>query len=461
MTALGQIVQRTASITPSIGRKSRRLLTEYDKLIQNVQKRRSNDFNKNLSLTEKILYGHGLDENSHPYLITPTESSSFGSTTSKRDKAVHKFPLSCDNALGTLSSAVLEKSVFPGGLLLANDAYSHINGDFSMLSVRSNDSKATRPWIVGVRLTGNLSEWTTPRDISLKISDFLKTKKTNEPIVLEYHGPGTDSVSCADRAVLCTMAAECGASALFPFTDLTYNYLCATGRRPLAYAASVIADVYLRPDPDAMYDDLIELQLDHLDPYIRGPFSQDVVTPLCDFKHTAVDEEWPQQLSAVTINADSPDTLERVARIAKQGWRKGLRAKAPLVISVESRDMVNKHEKDLFEKVGASIVSSEGFPMRYSVAGDAEWISIMTNSSDGLEKLRYKGNPNTHAFAASTEVREKRRVGMKLAAHAHAYAQIVTAMAFAGKLTFNPIRDRIVGRDGMPFQFTPQASKYF
>ncbi|KAI9496771.1 hypothetical protein BDB00DRAFT_807098 [Zychaea mexicana] len=559
----------TASATSdppiSAGQQSSRFLAHYDKLIYNVQKRRSNNNERrNLSLTEKILYGHGLDKDtcfissndhysSSSFSSAPAVnlsswpvssgasfadngSGSCGDTRSKKDNSVHDlaglvsshdkrsglefFPTTAAAAAATAtpppSPTMMETYAFPGGLLITNNTSqrsmdallpasgsthtttSRNAGVLSTLCVNHRDpiSAATThrqqqqqvaftelnqetsylpPRIIGVRLQGTLSGWATPKDICLHISQELKKRNQDNkghPIILEYHGPGTDSVSYNDRTEICTMTSELlgggggggtnsnAATALFPFTNKTFDYLCTTGQRSLAYAASAIADVYLQPDQDAVYDDLIELQLDRLQPHVHGPFTLDRVTPLSEFKHTVIEEEWPEQVSGVTIIASTckkkdGHTLSRVARVVNQARRKGLRVKLPLrVVLLRDDDDGQKTENELlvplFESIGATVVSQHrswvggiaALQHKSSIAGDAEWNSVLSTCTSALdEELRFIGNPNTHAFVASPE--------------------IVIAMAFAGKLTFNPVCDRIIGRDGAPFQFTPSTKPLF
>ncbi|KAG2218915.1 hypothetical protein INT45_007816 [Circinella minor] len=251
------------------------------------------------------------------------------------------------------------------------------------------------PKIIGVRLHGQLSGWTTPKGNNI--------------------------------------------SALFPFTDQTFNYLCTTGQRSLAYAASAIADVYLQPDQGAIYDNLIEVQLNDIQPYIHGPFTASRLTRLNKLKDTVLDEEWPDELSAISISITDKNMLSRVIRIAKQARQRGLQVKIPFRMFINDRIISNNGDRALlvylFESVGAQIVSQPSKMDGHGVSKDVndfKWISVLATSCANVfdEELRYMDNPNSHAFVASPE--------------------IVMVMAFAGKLSFNPAHDRIVGRDEVP-----------
>ncbi|KAI7851527.1 hypothetical protein BDC45DRAFT_515982 [Circinella umbellata] len=511
---------KKSTIKLSIGKKSDQYLAYYDTLIHNVQKRRlENGHQRNLSLTEKILYGHGLDKQSYlkannhlPAFAFAASSSSpsCSCNTNQNNQFVHEKPISCDDNI------LLENfTFFPGGLLFKtknksdllssrvlfqdvsgteaqidldhqyHSAVTKHNNNAGVLSTlcvgRQEDSlddvttplqatdniigtflsteekEATNesflpPKIIGVRLQGHLSGWTTPKDVYLHISELIKKhqvgNKKNQSIILEFHGPGTDNVSYDDRIEICSMITELGnnISALFPFTDQTFNYLCTTGQRSLAYAASAIADVYLQPDQGAIYDDLIKVQLNNIQPYIHGPFTANRLTRLNKLKDTALDEEWPDELSAISISITDKTTLSRVVRIAKQARQRGLQVKIPFRIFINDRIISNNGDSALlvylFESVGAQIVSQPSKMIGHGVSKDMDdfkWISVLATSCANVfdEELRYMGNPNSHAFVASPE--------------------IVMAMAFAGKLSFNPVHDRIVGRDGIPFQFTPST----
>ncbi|KAI9254599.1 hypothetical protein BDA99DRAFT_518807 [Phascolomyces articulosus] len=497
----------TTTVSTSIGEKSNRFLAHYDKLIHNVQKRRSeHGHQRNLSLTEKILYGHGLDKQNylqHNKINVSAFAASSSSFSGNTIQNVHENLIpSCDNILLKNDYAFL-----PGGLLFKNNnnnnhepsssvfkealgmedpifsghamtQHNHDAGVLSTLCVggsgledttprhsplddilstfpstktATDDELSLPPKIIGVRLDGTLSGWTTPKDICLHISDLLtkhRQNDKNQSIILEYHGPGTDNVSCHDRAEICAMTSELGdhTSALFPFTDRTFNYLCTTGRCSLAYAASAIADVYLQPDQDALYDDLIDVKLDHLQPYIHGPFTANRLTRLNQLKEEAKEEEWPEHLSAVSISTTNKTMLDRVARIAKQARQRGLEVKMPFRILIDPKVVPDQMERDtlsfLFESIGAKIIAQPSRMMGHGTSADmddSKWVSVMATSCKNVydEEQFYMGNPNSHAFVASPE--------------------IVMAMAFAGKLTFNPVKDLIIGRDGIPFRFTPST----
>ena len=202
-------------------------------------------------------------------------------------------------------------------------------------------------------------------------------------------------------------------SALFPFTDQTFNHLCTTGRRSLAYAASAIADVYLQPDQDAIYDDLIEVKLDDLQPYVHGPFTASRLTRLNKLKDTVLNEEWPDELSAISISITDKTMLDRVARIAKQARQRGLEVRIPFRILINDTIVPNNEDRALlaylFKSVGAKIVSQPSKMVGHGISkdmDDSKWISVLATSCANVfdEELRYMGNPNSHAFVASPEV---------------------------------------------------------
>lgn len=356
---------------------------------------------------------------------------------------------------GIIHQVVIENYAFPGGMMIGTDSHTPNAGGLGMIAVGVGgadavDVMAGLPWelkfpkILGVHLTGKLNGWTSPKDIILKLAGIL-TVKGGTGYIVEYFGEGTENISCTGKATICNMGAEIGATtSLFPFDERMYKYLIATGRKEIAELANSIAE-YLKADEDSSkyYDKIIEINLDELEPHINGPFTPDLAHPISEFKDAVIKEGYPEVLKAGLIGSctnSSYEDMERSASVAKQAIEKGIKAKSEFIITPGSEQIRAIIEKDgqleTFTKVGGMVLANACGPCigqwkRHDIK-DGEKNSIITSYNRNFIK-RNDGNPGTHSFVASPE--------------------IVTALAIAGKLTFNPLTDYIENENGDKIKF--------
>ncbi|KAF5840054.1 mitochondrial aconitate hydratase [Dunaliella salina] len=348
---------------------------------------------------------------------------------------------------GIIHQIVLENYAIPGFLMIGTDSHTPNAGGLGVAAIGVGgadavDVMAGLPWelkcpkVIGVKLTGKLSKWTAHKDIILKVAGILSVKGGTGAIV-EYHGPGTESLSATGMATICNMGAEIGATtSIFPFNKRMYEYLVATERPGAAKLAEAFKE-NLVPDEGCKYDQLIEINLSELEPHINGPFTPDLATPLSKFADTAREKGWPTNLKASLIGSctnSSYEDMTRSASIARQALNAGIKAKVPFTISPGSEQVRATIERDglleVFDKVGGTVLSNSCGPCigqwkRTDVA-KGEPNSIITSFNRNFA-ARNDGNPATHAFVASPE--------------------ITTAMAIAGDLTFNPEKDTLIGAD--------------
>jgi aconitate hydratase len=311
------------------------------------------------------------------------------------------------------------------------------------------DVMADIPWelkcpkVIGVNLTGQLSGWTTPKDVILKVAGIL-TVKGGTGAIVEYKGPGVDSISCTGMATICNMGAEIGATtSLFPFNHRMEDYLNATKRGEIAKYARAFAH-NLKADEGAEYDQVIDINLSELEPHINGPFTPDLATPVSRFAAEAKKNNWPLELKVALIGSctnSSYEDMTRSASIVRQAQEHGLDVKSKFTVTPGSEQIRATIERDgmieTFEKAGGIVLANACGPCigqwdRQDVK-KGEVNSILTSYNRNFTG-RNDANPATHAFVASPD--------------------IVTAMAFAGDLTFNPLTDELIGADGKPFRFT-------
>lgn len=352
---------------------------------------------------------------------------------------------------GIIHQIILENYAFPGGMMIGTDSHTPNAGGLGMCAVGVGgadavDVMAGLPWelkapkVIGVRLTGKLTGWTSPKDIILKVAGIL-TVKGGTGAIVEYHGPGVESLSCTGMATICNMGAEIGATtSMFPFTARMKAYLEATKRHDIAVAADSFRD-YLRPDPGCEYDEVIEINLSELEPHINGPFTPDLAHPLSQFAQTVREKGWPEALSVGLIGSctnSSYEDMSRVASIARQALKHGVKAKSIFTISPGSEQIRATISRDgleqTLEELGGVILSNSCGPCigqwkREDVKKGVK-NSIVTSFNRNFTS-RNDGNPETHAFVTSPE--------------------LVTALAIAGRLTFNPLTDSLVGKDGKEF----------
>ncbi|KLO16647.1 aconitate hydratase [Schizopora paradoxa] len=355
---------------------------------------------------------------------------------------------------GIIHQIILENYAFPGGLMIGTDSHTPNAGGLGMVAcgvggADAVDVMADLPWelkcpkVIGVNLTGKIGGWTTPKDVILKVAGIL-TVKGGTGAIVEYRGPGVESLSCTGMATICNMGAEIGATtSLFPFNKRMVDYLNATKRGDIAEYAKAF-EHNLQPDSGAEYDQLIDINLSELEPHINGPFTPDLATPISKFAEEVKKNEWPQELKVALIGSctnSSYEDMSRSASIAKEAADHGLEVKSKFTITPGSEQVRATIDRDgqigMFESVGGLVLANACGPCigqwdRQDVK-KGEKNSIITSYNRNFTG-RNDANPATHAFVASPD--------------------IVTAFAFAGDLTFNPLTDTLTGSDGKPFKFS-------
>ncbi|CAE6447913.1 unnamed protein product [Rhizoctonia solani] len=355
---------------------------------------------------------------------------------------------------GIIHQIILENYAFPGGLMIGTDSHTPNAGGLGMIAcgvggADAVDVMANIPWelkcpkVIGVNLTGKIGGWTTPKDVILKVAGIL-TVKGGTGAIVEYTGPGVESLSCTGMATICNMGAEIGATtSLFPYNERMGDYLRATKRGNIAeYAKSFQHN--LQPDKGAEYDQTIEINLSELEPHINGPFTPDLATPISKFADAVKKNNWPAELKVALIGSctnSSYEDMSRSAAIANEAASHGLSTKSKFTITPGSEQVRATIARDgqieSFEKVGGLVLANACGPCigqwdRQDVKkGDVN--SIITSYNRNFTG-RNDANPATHAFVASPD--------------------IVTALAFAGDLTFNPLKDELTGTDGKKFKFS-------
>ncbi|OAA57014.1 mitochondrial aconitate hydratase [Niveomyces insectorum RCEF 264] len=356
---------------------------------------------------------------------------------------------------GIIHQILLENYAFPGGLLIGTDSHTPNAGGLGMCAIGVGgadavDVMANLPWelkapkIIGVKLTGQMSGWTSPKDIILKVAGIL-TVKGGTGAIVEYHGPGTETFSCTGMGTICNMGAEIGATtSLFPFNDRMYDYLAATKRKDIGDFAKVYAKE-LREDEGAEYDQLIEINLSELEPYINGPFTPDLATPISKLKETAKANNWPEEVKVGLIGSctnSSYEDMTRAAHIARDALNHGLKAKSLFTVTPGSEQIRATIARDgqlaTFEEFGGIVLANACGPCigqwdrRDVKKGEANTIvSSYNRNFTG----RNDANPATHAFVTSPDM--------------------VLALTIAGTLNFNPMTDTLKDKDGNDFKLTP------
>eukprot|EP01112_Ceratiomyxa_fruticulosa_P018940 TRINITY_DN6128_c0_g1_i1.p1 TRINITY_DN6128_c0_g1~~TRINITY_DN6128_c0_g1_i1.p1 ORF type:complete len:866 (-),score=230.58 TRINITY_DN6128_c0_g1_i1:134-2731(-) len=353
---------------------------------------------------------------------------------------------------GIIHQIILENYAFPGGLIIGTDSHTPNAGGLGMVAIGVGgadavDVMAGIPWelkapkVIGVKLTGKMSGWTSPKDVILKVAGIL-TVKGGTGYIVEYFGPGVESMSCTGMATICNMGAEIGATtSLFPYNPRMASYLKATGREDIAVAASNSTHL-LTPDSDAHYDQLIEIDLNTLEPHVNGPFSPDLAHPISQFKEKVIEKKWPKELSVGLIGSctnSSYEDMSRAASLANQAAAKGLKLKSKFVVTPGSEQVRATISRDgqleSFTKIGGVVLANACGPCigqwkRDDVPKDAP-NSIITSYNRNFTG-RNDGNSHTHAFVTSPE--------------------LVTAISLAGDLTFNPLTDYLTAADGSKFK---------
>jgi aconitate hydratase len=352
---------------------------------------------------------------------------------------------------GIIHQVVLENYAFPGGLMIGTDSHTVNAGGLGMIAVGVGgadavDVMADMPWevkapkLIGVRLTGRMSGWTSSKDVILRVCQILTVKGGTNAIV-EYFGPGARSLSCTGKGTICNMGAEHGATtSLFPFDDKMADYLRATDRAEVAalaesHAALLVADPEVEERPGDFFDRLIEIDLDTLEPHLVGPHTPDLARPISELRQEAREKGYPVQVSNALIGSctnSSYEDMSRAAHIARQATANGLRAKIPFWVTPGSDTVAATIQRDGqmqdLEAIGAVVLANACGPCigqwkRDDVARD-EVNSIVTSFNRNFRK-RNDGSAHTLSFIGSPE--------------------LVTAIALSGRLDFDPSRDTIDG----------------
>ena len=355
---------------------------------------------------------------------------------------------------GIIHQVVLENYAFPGGMMIGTDSHTPNAGGLGMLAIGVGGADAVdvmvgMPWelkmpkLIGVKLTGKLSGWTSSKDVILKVAGIL-TVKGGTGAIVEYFGEGVTSMSCTGKGTIANMGAEIGATtSTFGYDDSMSRYLSGTGRADVAALADTIktylnADKECYEEPEKYFDQVIEIDLDTLEPYLNGPFTPDRATPISKLKEEAIKEGWPLDVKVGLIGSctnSSYEDISRAASLAKQVKEKGLKSKAQFTITPGSEQVRYTIERDgfikLFDEIGANVFANACGPCigQWSREGAelGEKNTIVHSFNRNFAK-RADGNPNTYAFVGSPE--------------------LVTALAIAGRLDFNPLTDTLTNENG-------------
>jgi aconitate hydratase len=377
------------------------------------------------------------------------------------NKEVYDFLASAGNKYGVgfwkpgsgiIHQILLENYAFPGLLLIGTDSHTPNGGGLGGLCIGVGgadavDVMANIPWelkcpnVIGVKLTGRLSGWTSAKDVILKVADIL-TVKGGTGAIVEYFGPGVDSISATGMGTICNMGAEIGATtSVFPFNVSMGKYLKATGREQIANEAGKFKHI-LSADANAKYDQVIEINLDTLEPHINGPFTPDLAHPINKVGDAAKKNGWPLDIKVGLIGSctnSSYEDLGRAASIAKQALDKGLKSKTAFTVTPGSEQVRATIERDGFNKIfsdfGGIVLANACGPCigqwdRKDIKkGDKN--TIVTSYNRNFTG-RNDANPQTHAFVTSPE--------------------LVTALSIAGTLDFDPRKDQLTAADGSKFK---------
>lgn len=364
---------------------------------------------------------------------------------------------------GIIHQIVLENYAFPGGMMIGTDSHTPNAGGLGMVAIGVGGADAVdvmagmawelqMPRIIGVKLTGKLSGWTSPKDVILKVAGIL-TVKGGTGAIVEYFGPGAESMSCTGKGTICNMGAEIGATtSTFGYDASMERYLRATGRADVADLCAQIAphltgDPECYADPETYFDRVIEIDLSTLEPHVNGPYTPDLAWPISEFAKAVKDNDYPQKLEVGLIGSctnSSYEDLSRAASVAQQAKEKKLKVKSEFTITPGSEQIRFTVDRDgildVFEDIGGVVLANACGPCigqwARHIDDPKRKNSILTSFNRNFSK-RNDGNASTHAFVASPE--------------------IVTALAVAGDLTFNPLTDTLVNADGQQVRFDPPA----
>ena len=365
---------------------------------------------------------------------------------------------------GIIHQVVLENYAFPGGMMIGTDSHTPNAGGLGMLAIGVGGADAVDvmsgmawelkfPKLIGVHLKGKLSGWASPKDVILKVAGIL-TVKGGTGAIVEYFGEGAENLSCTGKGTICNMGAEIGATtSTFAFDESMARYLESTARADVATAARKVAE-HLRPDPEVYqdpakyFDQVIEIDLSALEPHLNGPFTPDRATPVSQMRIESEKNGWPLAVEVGLIGSctnSSYEDMTAAASIARQAREKKLKAKAEFTITPGSEQVRATIERDGllkdFEAIGGVVLANACGPCigqwaRHRHGGNDEPNTIVTSFNRNFAK-RNDGNAKTHAFVASPA--------------------LVTALALAGDLAFNPISDSLMNEEGHPVKLDPPA----
>ena len=366
---------------------------------------------------------------------------------------------------GIIHQVVLENYAFPGGMMIGTDSHTVNAGGLGMLAIGVGGADAVDvmagmawelkfPKLIGIKLTGKLNGWTSPKDVILKVAGIL-TVKGGTGAIVEYFGEGAKSMSCTGKGTICNMGAEVGATtSTFGYDESMERYLRATNRDDVADAANEVKD-YLTADPEVYanpelyFDQVIEINLDDLRPHLNGPFTPDLATPVYEMGKKAKANDWPLKVDWGLIGSctnSSYEDLDRAASIAKQAVEKKLVIKSDLGINPGSEQVRFTAERDgllkTFQDLNATIFTNACGPCigqwdRSDLKGEEK--NTIVHSFNRNFSKRADGNPNTHAFVGSPEM--------------------VTAIAISGRLDFDPLNDFLINEDGEKVKLDPPFGK--
>lgn len=364
---------------------------------------------------------------------------------------------------GIIHQVVLENYAFPGGMMIGTDSHTVNAGGLGMIAIGVGgadacDVMAGLPWelkfpkLIGIKLTGKLNGWTAPKDVILKVAGIL-TVKGGTGAVVEYFGEGATSMSCTGKGTICNMGAEIGATtSTFGYDESMSRYLSATGRADVAALADGIkehltADPEVYANPEKYFDQVIEIDLSTLEPHLNGPFTPDLATPISKMKEMAAANNWPTRVEVGLIGSCTNSSYEDISRavsLAKQVKEKGLKTKAEFTITPGSEQVRYTIERDgfldTFAEIGATVFANACGPcigMWDRMGAEKQERNTIVHSFNRNFAKRADGNPNTLAFVASPE--------------------LVTALAIAGDLTFNPLTDTLINEQGVAVKLDPPS----
>lgn len=366
---------------------------------------------------------------------------------------------------GIIHQVVLENYAFPGGMMIGTDSHTVNAGGLGMIAIGVGGADAVDvmagmawelkfPKLIGIKLTGKLSGWTAPKDVILKVAGIL-TVKGGTGAIIEYFGEGAEAMSCTGKGTICNMGAEVGATtSTFGYDESMERYLRATGRAAVADLANQVkehltADPEVYANPEKYFDQVIEINLSELEPHVNGPFTPDRATPISKLAAVAKENGWPTKIEVGLIGSctnSSYEDISRAASLAQQAVDKNLKSKSEFTITPGSEQVRFTIERDgfidIFNKIGASVFANACGPCigQWSRPGAEKGAkNTIVHSFNRNFSKRADGNPNTHAFVASPE--------------------LVTALAIAGDLTFNPLTDYLVNEAGEKVKLNPPTGQ--